>query len=296
MKIIRHLVIPGGAIYGLSYYGSLKYLAQNNAIQLQNIKTIHSTSAGSIISTILALNFEWDIIDNYFINRPWNEVFKFSLSSIIKCYKNNGLFNISVIKEIFLPLFSAKDISIDITMKEFYEVTGIELHFFTVDMSTFSIVDLNYETFPDWSVIEAVYASSCAPVLFKPFKKNGVWYSDGGILANCPLKQLCESKINPKYHEILSITTEKIESKPVEYDGYNLLHYIFDLIYNIIHKNQPNYNVNRIVESEIIITQTIIPVYDVFSIVNSPLQRKNLIEHGSKLANDCSSKILSGEN
>jgi predicted acylesterase/phospholipase RssA len=87
-------------------------------------------------------------------------------------------------------------------------------------MSTFSIVDISYETFPDWSVVESVYASSCAPVLFKPFKKNGVWYSDGGILANCPLKQLCESKIKPKCDQILSITTEKTEFKKVSYDNY----------------------------------------------------------------------------
>jgi hypothetical protein len=119
MRTIQHLVIPGGAIYGLSFYGSLKYLSQNNAIQFQNIKTIHSTSVGCIIGTIVALNFEWDVIDNYFVNRPWNEVFKFSLTSIIKCYKNNGIFDISVIKEIFFPLFSAKDIPIDITMKDY---------------------------------------------------------------------------------------------------------------------------------------------------------------------------------
>lgn len=296
MKTIKHLVIPGGAIYGLSYYGSLKYLTQNNAIQFQNIKTIHSTSVGCIISTVLALNFEWHIIDNYFINRPWNDVFKFSINSILKCYRNNGIFDISIIKEIFLPLFSAKDISIDITMKEMYELTGIELHFFTVDMSTFSLIDINYQTFPEWTVVESVYASSCAPVLFKPFKKNGIWYSDGGILANCPLKQLCESNINPNYDEILSITTEEpSEPKTVSYDNYNLLRYVFDLIHNIIHKVQPNYNVNKIIESEIVISQTIVPVYDVFSIVNSPLKRTKLIEHGYESAINCCSKIL-GDN
>lgn len=293
MKTIQHIVIPGGAIYGLSYYGSLKYLAQNNAIQFENIKTIHSTSVGSIIGTILALKFEWDIVDNYFINRPWNEVFKFSFTSIISCYRNNGFFDISVIKDIFLPLFSAKDISIDITMKEFYDVTGIELHFFSVNMSSFSIVDINYETFPEWSVVESVYASSCAPVLFKPFKKNGVWYSDGGILANCPLKQLCESKINPKHDEILNIITECKETSTNTFDTYNLLNYIFDLIYKVINKIQPNYNTDKIIDYEISITQTIVPVYDVFSIANSPQQRTNLIEHGSKLAINCCSKILS---
>ena len=294
MKTIQHLVIPGGAIYGLSYYGSLKYLSQNNAFNIQNIKTIHSTSVGCIISTILALKFEWNEMDNYFINRPWQDVFKFSLCSLVKCFKNNGIFDITTMKEIFLPLFSAKDIPIDITMKEFYELTGVELHFFTIDVSTFTLVDINYESLPEWTVIESVYASSCAPILFKPFHKNGSWYTDGGILANCPLKQLCESKINPKYNEILSITTEDKNSLIKSYDKFNLLQYIFDLLSKIVNKIQPNFKRNKHTEYEVVITQSLIPVYDVFSIVNSPQQRTKLIEHGSKLAHDCCSKILDG--
>jgi predicted acylesterase/phospholipase RssA len=292
MKTIQHLVIPGGAIYGLSYYGSLRYLSQNNAFNIQNIKTIHSTSVGCIISTILALKFEWTEMDNYFINRPWQDVFKFSLCSLVKCFKNNGIFDITTIKEIFLPLFSAKDISIDITMKDFYELTGVELHFFTIDVSTFTLVDISYESFPEWTVIESVYASSCAPILFKPFQKNGSWYTDGGILANCPLKQLCESKIKPKFNEILSITTEDRNSTTKSYDKFNLLQYIFDLLSKIVSKIQPTFKRNKHTEYEVVITQSLIPVYDVFSIVNSPQQRIKLIEHGSKLAKDCCSKIL----
>ena len=294
MKTIQHLVIPGGAIYGLSYYGSLKYLSQNNAFNIQNIKTIHSTSVGCIISTILALKFEWTEMDNYFINRPWQDVFKFSLCSIVKCFKNNGIFDITTIKDIFLPLFSAKDISIDITMKDFFGLTGVELHFFTIDVSTFTLVDINHETYPDWSVIESVYASSCAPILFKPFQKNGSWYTDGGILANCPLKQLCESKIKPKHYEILSITTEDklLNQNSKLYDKFNLLQYIFDLLSKIVDKIQPTFKPIERVEYEVVITQSLIPVYDVFSIVNSPQQRIKLIEHGSKLAENCCSKIL----
>lgn len=288
MRAIQHIVIPGGAIYGLSYYGSLRYLSQNKALDMQNIKTIHSTSVGCIISTILALKFEWTEIDNYFINRPWQEVFKFSLGSVVKCFKNNGIFDISTIKDIFRPLFSAKDISIDINMKDFYDITGIELHFFTVNVSNFSLVDINYKSHPEWTIIESIYASACAPILFKPFVKDGYCYTDGGILANCPLKQLCESDIKPNNSEILSITTEDKNSSHISlYEKFNLLQYLFELLFKFVNKIQPNYNHNKDIHNEIIITQTLIPVYDVFSIVNSPQQRERLIEHGSKLAEEC---------
>jgi predicted acylesterase/phospholipase RssA len=233
-------------------------------------------------------------MDNYFINRPWQEVFKFSLCSVIKCFKYNGFFDISTIKEIFLPLFSAKDISIDITMKEFFDVTGIELHFFTIDLSNFSLVDISYETHPEWTVVESVYASSCAPILFKPFRKDGRSYTDGGILANCPLRQLCESKIRPNIGEIINITTDdKNSEKTVIRENFNLLEYVFDLVSKIVNKMQPTYHPNtKLHEFEVIITQSLIPVYDVFSIVNSPIQRTILIDHGSKLAHECCSKIL----
>lgn len=291
MSIIKHLVIPGGAIYGFSFYGSLKHLIQNKAIDINNIKTIHSTSVGSIISTVIALKFDLDEVDNYLINRPWQEVFKFSLSSIVNCFSSNGLFDITTINEIFLPLFAAKDINIGVTMKEFYEITNIELHFFTVDISSFSLVDISYHTFPEWTVLESIYASACAPILFKPFKKDNVYYSDGGILANCPLRELYESHINPSPDEILCITTEDVGGASFD---FNLIQYIFYLITKIVNRLQPcnkPKDTNK-KEYEVRILQSVMPVYDVISIANSPIQRKLLIEHGVASARECCSQIL----
>lgn len=286
MSPIKHLVIPGGAIYGLSFYGSLKHLFENKAIDINNIKTIHSTSVGCIISTVIALKFDWNEVDNYFINRPWQEVFKFSLCSIINCFTCNGLFDISTLNELFLPLFAAKDISIGVTMKEFYDITKIELHFFTVEIATFSLVDISYHSFPEWTVIESVYASACAPILFKPFKKNNVYYTDGGILANCPVKELFESSIKPSPKEVLCITTaDVVSTTPFE---LNLIQYVFYLITKIVNRLQPcspKDPDNK--EYEVQILQNILPTYDVLSIANSPHQRKLLIEHGVASAHKC---------
>ena len=190
----------------------MKHLIDNKAIDINNIRAIYSTSVGSIISTVIALKFDSNEVDNYLMNRPWQDVFKFSLSSTINCISCNGIFDIYTINNIFVPLFAAKDIDIGVTMKEFYEITNIELHFFTVDISSFSLVDISYHTFPEWTVLESIYASSCAPILLKLFKKDNIYYTDGGILANCPIRQLYEGNINPEPNEILCITTEDVDT------------------------------------------------------------------------------------
>jgi predicted acylesterase/phospholipase RssA len=277
MKLIKHLVIPGGAIYGFSYYGAIKYLCQSKFFDINDIKTIHATSVGSIIGTFIALKYDWEEIDNYIINRPWHLLFKFSLQSIIHCNKNNGIFDIDIIKEIFEPLFLGKEIIIDISMKDFYDLTNIELHFFTIEFGTFQLIDISYKTFPNWTVIESIYASCCAPILFKPLIKNNLMYVDGGIISNCPINQLFDDKtINPIANEVICIDT--IPEKDNNFNIFTLHKFIITLLVKMIRSFQiiePIPNVHNI-----LIEQSIIPIYDVYSVVNSPEQRLRLIEHG----------------
>ena len=287
MHIIKHLVIPGGSIYGFSYYGAIKYLDQQNIIKIENIQTMHCTSVGAIIGTMLSLKYNWQELDNYVINRPWQNVFKFSLYSIMNCFKNNGIFGIEVIQEMFLPLFNAKEIPIDITMKDFYDISGIELHFFTIDLSTFEVIDLSYKTHPEFSVIESVYSSCCVPILFKPLYKNNNWYVDAGILANCPIKQLFDDlSIEPIAEEVLRINIEgvNIKNSSSTFENFTLLKYIVILLSKIIVAIQnisilPTYKVH-----DIFIKQDLIPVYDISTVVNSPEQRIRLINYGEECA------------
>jgi predicted acylesterase/phospholipase RssA len=278
MKLIKHLVIPGGAIYGFSYYGAIRHLCQSKFFDINDIKTIHATSVGSIIGTFLALKYDWKEIDNYMINRPWHMLFKFSLQSIIHCNKNNGIFDIDIITEIFKPLFLGKEILIDISMKDFYELTNIELHFFAIEFGTFQLTDISYKTFPNWTVIESIYASCCAPILFKPLIKDNLIYVDGGMIANCPIKQLFDDKsINPIANEVICIDTipEKDEIRNI----YTLHKFIITLLVKIVRsvqRTQPIIDVHNI-----LVEQNIVPVYDIYTIVNSPEQRLRLIEHGA---------------
>ena len=65
--IIKHIVISGGGPTGLSYYGVLKETHKNGLWKYENIETMYGTSVGSIILTVISLQYEWDTIDDYLI-------------------------------------------------------------------------------------------------------------------------------------------------------------------------------------------------------------------------------------
>jgi len=80
---IRHIVCSGGGVTGFSFYGMLKACHSRNLWKFDDIETIYGTSVGSIFSVILALKYDWKTIDDYLIKRPWQNVFKFDLYSIM---------------------------------------------------------------------------------------------------------------------------------------------------------------------------------------------------------------------
>lgn len=201
---IRHLVISGGAISGLSFYGALRELHKQKYWKMENIQTIYGTSIGSLIAFVIALGYEWTDLDDYFIKRPWQNIFKIDTYSMIDCIINKmGIYNSKVFEDAFSPLFAGKDIDIGITMKEFYDLNGLEIHSFTTELNSFTLTDMSYKTHPDWRVIDVIYCSCCLPVVFMPFLHETNAYADGGFLSNYPLKQCIEN--GAEASEILGI-------------------------------------------------------------------------------------------
>ena len=48
------------------------------------------------------------------------------------------------------PLLTAKDLTEEITLKEYYEYNQIDLHFFTVEMNSFQKIDVSHKTHPNF--------------------------------------------------------------------------------------------------------------------------------------------------
>lgn len=226
---VNNLIFSGGSIAGLLFYGAIKELHNQKVWDIENIKKMHSTSVGSVISLLLSLKYNWDEIDNFIIMRPWHKVFKLDLASIFNSVDKVGIFNVNSFHESFDTLLLGKGLEPNITMKELYEFTGIENHFICTDFNNMSIVDVCYKTYPDFPVIDAIYGSCCLPILFKPVVYRDLQLCDGGLTCNFPI----ELGLNDsKPEETIVIGLDDKYAKFNEKD--NLFSYLFTLSLNVL--------------------------------------------------------------
>lgn len=191
---IKHLVISGGGPIMIQTLGAIQHLTEHDFFNIKEIESIYGTSAGAIVSVLLCLKFDWETINDYIIKRPWHEVFPIKVQNILDAYTKKGIFDIKTIEKCFKPLFDAKDISLDITLNDFYIYSNIELHIFTFDINSFKIEDLTHLTNPDLKLLTAIQMSCSLPVLMEPVCIDGKCYIDGGMSCNYPLEYCVNAK------------------------------------------------------------------------------------------------------
>lgn len=278
--LIKHIVCSGGGLAGFAFYGAIKESHRQGLWQLENIQTIYGTSVGTIIAVMLALNYDWETLDDYLIKRPWQNVFTFNLYSILDTINKRGMFGIEIIQDIFLPLFNGKDIRMDITLLEFYKLTNIEIHMCTTGINSFQLIDVSYKTHPDWNVIEAIYSSCAVPVLFTPLFKTNECYCDGGLLANYPLEQSIKNGANPS--EILGIRykgSNANECNNIITNETSLLDYVISIINRLIGMVLDKQDMYAIAH-EYYIWCPSLSIYDLINTTNDSDLRIRLIQQG----------------
>jgi len=283
---IKHLVISGGGQSGLQILGILQELHQNNVWKLSDIESIYATSAGTMLSVLLMLGFEWETIYDYIVLRPWQEAFPIKPLQIFNIITKKGLFDSSFFDIFYEPFFNAKDISLKITMKEFFEFTKIDCHFYAIDINTFEVTDFSHYTHPDLPIIQAVHMSSTIPLLFIPYSIENKCFIDGGILINYPLQE-CMKKVQV-VEEILGI--KKIDDAlypSLIHDESNFLDYISCFIHNIMKNIKTPYVVpNNFIPNEIIFYGRGVSFQIMKEMLYSSTIRKDWIDGGYVIAKE----------
>ena len=187
--MIQHLVLSGGAIVGFAYFGTLQTLIENEYLNMDDIQTIHATSAGTLVAVSFTLGYKLDVLKTYWMDRPWKDLYTIDFNSIVRAIKDGGMFGRPEVLKTIEPLLLGKDLSIDITLEEFYTFNKKEIHFYTTKYSSLELVDLSYKTHPAWKLVDAVFASCCLPVLFIPLLHEEHYYIDGAVIMNYPLQR-----------------------------------------------------------------------------------------------------------
>ena len=279
---IRHLVISGGGPTLFQYLSIIQHLDENKIIDLQKIESIYGTSAGTIVGIVLCLKYDWETLNDYAIMRPWHELFHIKISNIFEAYKNRGIFNKTLVEKAFKPLLDAKDLSIHITLKEFYEYSKIELHFYSFEINQFNTEDISYLTHPDLSVIDAVMMSSAIPILVTPVVIDNKCYMDGGVAANYPLKYCIESGKNED--EILGLCNhyDNQQKNHVDTDS-NLLDFVLCFFFKMFNTLGSN-NINPKIKYEVVCNVKNMTLNYLASSVSSIEVRKELYQKGVETA------------
>jgi len=285
---IRHIVLSGGSIYGFTIYGILKELNQKRFWLIEDIESIYAISVGCMDAVIMALNIEWELTHKYLCERPLTDVANIDFFTVMNSFETGGLLGIRAFEIFFENLFAAKDIRVDITMKEFYELNKIDLHFYTTRVNGMVLVDVSHKTHPDWRVVEAVYSSCSIPFIFQPFFKDGEYYCDGGCILNHPIKLCLLNDIPPS--EILSVSLRSYrEEHPAGSLELNLLRYVIMLIDNVIKKLSAHFvqslsvSIENEIENQLFVEVLREDIFK-FSLLYSSEKRKELVEQGVQIA------------
>jgi len=287
---IKHLVIPGGGPMGIQAIGALQQLEKSGFWNINDIKTIYATSAGSIISLLLALKFDWESINDYIVLRPWHETYNVNISQIFEAYSKKGIFDKSVMEIFYKPFFETKDLSLDMSMREFYEYSGIELHFFSLELNSFEIVDINYKTFPDIPVLQSVHMSCAVPMIIAPVCFDGKCFVDGGIISNYPIKYCIENEKN--VDEIFGIQNlyENKENNIVNNES-TMLDYVIHFVSRLVNNASVNSNCTSNIPYELKYDAVLMSLDNMKEALYSSEIRKNLIEKGLKAGEEFLSNL-----
>jgi predicted acylesterase/phospholipase RssA len=288
-NIIKHIVIGGGGHYGLTMYGILKEAHKHGFWKRENIQSLYGTSIGSLICLIVTLDYDWDTLDRYFIERPWETVFKFDLNTIMYAFENRGIFDQAIVNELIKPLLLGKDIPLDITLKEYYERTHIDMYITTSEVVQFELIVLSHKTHPEWRLLDAIYASCSLPVIFAPIIRNNCCYIDGGLFAGYPLDLCLKSDCKP--NEIFGIRKTSTSNREPIHEKSTL----FDIMKNAMKNAMKNFNgipLNTI-KNEINILGGSISFEGIIRFSTSKEERIRMINDGYQLFKDLQDKSIS---
>jgi len=294
-EIIKHLVLSGGGQTMLQTLGVIQQLEINNFIKRENIKTIYATSAGAVVAVLITLHFDWDTINDFMIKRPWHDVFPIKVQSIFDAYTNKGIFTQIVFEKFMKPLLDAKDLSMEITLKELYEYSKVEIHFFTFEINEFELEDISYLTHPDLSLIKSLQMTCAIPVLVTPVCIDNKCYIDGGMVCNYPVSHCVEK--NKDITEILGIKNkydDGIVNNHINSDS-TLLDFIMSFFFKLIYSFSTT-NKQQKIPNEIICNASIMSINTLKSAIYSMEIRKELLESGIETAKEYIKTLQENEN
>ena len=166
-------------------------------------------------------------------------------------------------------------------MKQLYDLTSLELFFYSVGINKFEVRELSHRTTPDLTIINAIYMSSTVPIILKPLYYENEYFIDGGFLCNYPIKQCIDMKYNKD--EIFGIYfSYENKNNLIINENTNLINVLLIIFRNLIYLlnsilNHYN-NEEKIKELEIVLKDW--SLSDMKGLFSCEKSRKELYDYG----------------
>ena len=226
---IKHIVICGGGPTGFLSYGALKRLHEKEIWNKKDIETIYGSSIGGVMGVLINLAHSWEALSDYLIKRPWIKVFDKISADLLDFIENKGIDGLELAKIVLEPLLKARDLTIDATLKDLYELTKIKLVLTATNVNgpgkRLNAELLHYKNNPEMKIYEAMAITSALPMSFRPVYYKEGCYIDGGFMHNYPVTRCLEVE-TPDETEILAINNKWDVVYPVLNSDTSILEYL----------------------------------------------------------------------
>ena len=282
---IQYLVIGGGGPFGFSAFGVLKHLHDVNFWNIKNIKTIYATSIGTLVAVFLLLGYDYNYIYDYIVKRPWEKIFKnININNIFNIYTDKGAIEIyPLYVETLTMVLEAKNLSHKVTLKEFYEYSGVELNIIATEINYFKCEIISHKTYPDLELIRALTISASLPVMFTPNFLDNKCFIDGGIFSNYPLN-ICLNETKCEKNEILGVRKKCASQYPLITNDSSFMEYMHIMFEKLLDTIGDHHKVESIpydIICDIDIFNHYVEWLNVFSVTE---KRKKLVDAGCDVA------------
>lgn len=187
-----NLVFGGGGFKGLSYVGALNALRDTLGIdygaRTHHLNNVCGVSIGAFFGLLITLGYTVTEISMVCKSLDPEKVFELNPFNLMS---TASLDDGEKMKEIIIKILEKKGYSRSTTMEQILQVTGINFHVVSTNISTMSTEHITSHSHKDFTVLEAMLSTMSLPLMFPPRTnnpQNHVWV-DGGILENYPMNR-----------------------------------------------------------------------------------------------------------
>lgn len=195
---IKHLVLSGGGLKGISFLGALEYLQRHKCINVTALETCAGSSAGALIASLIVIGYT---IAEIFKLVHDCDVGSLSEPDVTQLLTKFGIESGFRVMSVFSEMFRLKGYSDDVTFAQLFERTRKRL-VVTATCVGKGVKYFDHTSDPDMSVLLAIRMSISVPFIFTAVQYNGDYYVDGGVLDNVPIVAL----LNKPVAEVLTLS------------------------------------------------------------------------------------------